>query len=98
MHYPHGVHRSNYFTVWRSGDWKAIFHAFPDQYAKEKRIQSDSHVQLFNLASDPFEQNDLSESQPHILEQMIQEMGEQLERHHAVYPVDDKGNEVRPSL
>ncbi|WP_235034209.1 sulfatase [Roseiconus lacunae] len=98
MHYPHGVHRSNYFTVWRDGDWKAIYHALPEKFAKEKRVQSESHYQLFNLADDPFEQNDLSESHPEVLAKMITEMADQLENHNAVYPVDDNGNMLKPSL
>ncbi|MCC9603466.1 sulfatase [Stieleria sp. JC731] len=98
MHYPHGVHRSNYFTVWRDGDWKAIYHALPSKFAKEKRIQSDSHFQLFNLADDPFEQQDLAESHPEILQRMITEMAKQLEQHDAVYPIDENGEPIKPRL
>ena len=41
MHYPHGPHRSNYFTVWRNGDWKAIYHALPKEKAHGGSIQSE---------------------------------------------------------
>ena len=54
MHYPHGPHRSNYFTVWRNGDWKAIYHALPKEKTHGGSIQSEGHYELFNLKRDPF--------------------------------------------
>ena len=98
MHYPHGVHRSNYFTVWRNGDWKAIFHALPGEKSSGGSIQSTSHYQLFNLKEDPFEANDLAKKQPEVLKRMIGEMDKELKAHHAVYPVDADGNELPPVL
>jgi len=29
MHYPHAPHRSDYFTTYRDGDWKVIYHYYP---------------------------------------------------------------------
>src|SRR5204863_5081211 len=29
MHYPHSPHRTDYFTVYRDGPWKVIYHYFP---------------------------------------------------------------------
>ncbi len=96
MHYPHGRHRSNYFTTWRDGDWKAIYHALPDEQTHGNKLQSDGqHYQLYNLAADPYEQNDLSESQPEKLKAMLAEMNRQLESMGAVYPEKD-GKLLRP--
>ena len=98
MHYPHGPHRSNYFTTWRNGDWKLIFHALPHTKTTGGHIQfSGGSYQLFNLADDPFEQTNLAEKEPQRLNQLIDEMAEQLKVHHAVYPIDDDGNEMLPT-
>ena len=60
MHYPHGVHRSNYFTTWRDGDWKVIYHTLPDTRTTGGHIQfSDGNYELFNLKEDPFEKDNL---------------------------------------
>ncbi len=98
MHYPHGPHRSSYFTTWRDGDWKVIYHTFPEIPAKENSIQSDGHYQLFDLASDPFEQRDLSDSKREELSRMMEGLIEQLERHGALYPVDGEGVAVEPAM
>ena len=97
MHYPHGKHRSNYFTVYREDDWKVIYHTLPDETAKGDFLQSEgTHYQLFNLAEDPFEQNNLAEKQPERLVEMMQKLTEQLEAHEAVYPVDAEGEVLKP--
>ena len=99
MHYPHGVHRSNYFTTWRDGDWKVIYHTLPDEKTTGGHIQfTGGHFELFNLADDPFEQVNLAGSKPGELKRMMQGLIAQLEAHDAVYPVDDEGNELRPRL
>ncbi len=54
MHFPHSPHRSEYFTVYREGDWKVIYHYFPSPASE------DSHYQLFNLATDPFESTNVA--------------------------------------
>lgn len=97
MHYPHGKHRSNYFTSWRNGDWKVIYHALPEETATGGAIQSaGKHYELFNLRADPFESTDLSEKEPEQLKTMMRELAKQLEMHEAVYPVDASGNELKP--
>lgn len=99
MHYPHGAHRSNYFTTWRDGHWKAIFHALPETKTTGGFIQFDGgHYQLFNLATDPFEQKNLADSRPDVLRRMIQGMISKLESQNALYPIDKDGNPVKPTL
>ncbi|MCS7467853.1 sulfatase [Stieleria sp. ICT_E10.1] len=99
MHYPHGPHRSNYFTVWRDGDWKVIYHALPETKTTGGFLQfSDGNYELFNLADDPFESTNLAKSRPQVLQRMMQGLIEALQQHDAVYPVDDAGNAVVPQL
>ncbi len=99
MHYPHGPHRSNYFTTWRDGDWKVIYHTLPEKPTTGGHIQfSGGHYELFNLADDPFESTNLAESRPEELHRMMQGLITELETHGAVYPVDDAGKELRPQL
>jgi len=97
MHYPHGPHRSNYFTTWRNGDWKVIYHAIPGDKAKGGNSQSGGkHYQLFNLRTDPFESADLAEKEPQKLRAMMAELVEQLKEHEAVYPVNADGERLEP--
>ena len=99
MHYPHGRHRSNYFTVLRDGDWKVIYHALPEKPTTGGFIQfTGGNYQLFNLASDPFESKNLAAQKPDVLRSMMNKLIASLEDHEAVYPIDDEGNELRPSL
>lgn len=100
MHYPHAPHRSNYFTVWRDGDWKVIYHALPDVPTHGGFIQSGgAHYQLFNLKNDPFEQNDLAASKPDELRRMMRGLITALEKHNALYPVDKDGvTPLKPKL
>ncbi len=99
MHYPHGPHRSNYFTCWRDGSWKVIYHALPEAPAIDGHIQFEGgHYELFNLADDPFESRNLASSHPRELERMIKGLIAALEDHKAVYPVDNDGNRLQPRL
>ncbi len=99
MHYPHGPHRSNYFTTWRDGDWKVIYHTLPEKPTTGGYVQFEGgHYELFNLADDPFESTNLAESKPQELRRMMRGLMTALEEHDAVYPVDDAGNELRPQL
>ncbi len=82
MHYPHAPHRSDYWTSYRDGTWKVIYHYFPS------KASEDSHWQLFNLARDPFEQENLATREPAELKRMMAGMIGALEAHGAVYPVD----------
>lgn len=97
MHYPHGPHRSNYFTTWRDGDWKVIYHALPETKTTGGFIQfEDGNYELFNLRDDPFESTNLAQSHPDKLREMMDGLISQLELHTAAYPVDAKQKPVRP--
>ncbi len=82
MHYPHAPHRSDYWTSWRDGEWKVIYHYFPTAASEN------GHYQLYHLAADPFEQTNLAASRPAELKRLMQGLAAALERHGAVYPVD----------
>ncbi len=90
MHYPHAPHRSDYFTVFRRDGWKVIYHYFPTD------VSGGSHYQLYHLSDDPFESNDLAASRPQELKSMMEGLIASLESMHALYPVDDKGDPVKP--
>lgn len=83
MHYPHGPHRSNYFTTYRDGDWKVIYHWVPSPQSQG------SHYQLFNLADDPFESTDLASAKPDVLRDMMEKLVASLEAHDALPPVSE---------
>lgn len=93
MHYPHAPHRSDYWTSFRDGRWKVIYHYFPSTASEN------SHYQLFDLATDPFEQHNLAASHPDELRRLMGGLIESLESHHAVYPLDDdRANPRKPQL
>lgn len=92
MHYPHAPHRSDYYTVFRDGDWKIIYHYFPSA------ASDGSHYQLFNLADDPFESTNLADSEPEQLRRLVQAMITQLQAQEAVYPANHQGRPVKPQL
>ncbi len=99
MHYPHGVHRSNYFTTWRDGDWKVVYHALPEIPTTGGFIQFEGgHYQLFNLGDDPYESTNLAASHPGELKRLMKGLIDSLEAHGAQYPHDADGNEARPVL
>lgn len=85
MHYPHAPHRTDYFTCYRQGPWKVIYHYFPSEVSK------DSPYQLFHLGQDPFEQQDLAAERPDELRRMMQGLIAALESQQAVYPVEEDG-------
>lgn len=93
MHYPHSPHRTAYFTSYRDGAWKVIYHYFPTA------VSEGSHYQLYNLKDDPFEQNNLASKNPAELKSLMQGLIAGLEAQHAVYPVE-KGTTtpVKPQL
>ena len=97
MHYPHGPHRSNYFTTWRDGDWKVIYHWLPEVPTHGGRIQFEGgHHELFNLKNDPFEQENLASRNQKNLSSMMQGMTQALKQMNAVYPVDESGTDLKP--
>lgn len=94
MHYPHAPHRSDYFTCYRNGDWKVIYHYYPSEGSENSRYQ------LYNLADDPFESTNLAASKPDQLRSMMQELIAELEAHNAATPVDkaDGTTPLHPTL
>jgi hypothetical protein len=92
MHYPHAPHRSDYWTSYRAGDWKVIYHYFPSAASEQ------SHYQLFNLKADPFEQTNLAMKNPDDLCRLMRGLIAALEEHHALYPVDKDGQALKPKL
>lgn len=99
MHYPHGPHRSSYFTTWRDGDWKVIYHWLPETPSKGGQLQSEGgHYQLYNLANDPFESTNLTTAQPQQLTRMMKGLITSLNQHQALPPIDDEGNNLVPKL
>jgi arylsulfatase A-like enzyme len=92
MHFPHSPHRTEYFTTYRNGDWKVIYHYFPSP------VSEGSHYQLYNLKKDPFEQQNLVQSNHTELKRLMQEMITKLDSQHAVYPVDENGAALKPML
>lgn len=91
MHFPHD-HRSKYFTSYRNGDWKIVYHYFPALNPANTRFE------LFNLSSDPYEMNNLASKMPQKLKQMVNQMSDQLEKEGALYPIDENGNITKPSF
>ncbi|MEE3373280.1 MAG: sulfatase [Planctomycetota bacterium] len=91
MHYPHGPHRSNYFTCLRHGDWKVIYHYVPST------ASHGSHYQLYHLERDPFESQNLAGAEPGQLRKMMRELIQRLEAYGAAYPIRGKGDR-RPRL
>lgn len=84
MHYPH-AHRSEYWTSWRDGEWKVIYHYFPSKQSEGARYQ------LYHLKKDPFEQNDLANREPKELSRMMRGLVAALEKYQALYPIDKDG-------
>jgi arylsulfatase A-like enzyme len=92
MHYPHAPHRSDYFTVWRDGDWKVIYHHVPGEDSGGARYQ------LFNLREDPFEEHDLAATRPTELARMMRGLVAACAAHGAQYPLDPETRQPRPPL
>jgi arylsulfatase A-like enzyme len=93
MHYPHAPHRTDYFTVYRDGPWKVIYHYVPG------KASDGAPYQLVHLGDDPYEQRDLARERPADLRRMMQGLITSLERHGALYPRDPaSGAPLRPRL
>ena len=93
MHYPHAPHRSDYFTVYREGDWKVVYHYQPSPASEN------SHYQLFHLKVDPYESMNLAVKEPRELSRMMRGLIASLDHHHALFPRDPKtGQPTRPIL
>lgn len=92
IHFPHGVHRSNYFTGLRTGNWKVIYHYYPEMN------QLDSHYQLFNLKDDPSESHNLATERPDQLKIMMHAMLDEMKNQNAQFPIDEQGNALKPKV
>lgn len=88
MHFPH-QHRSSYFTSYRLGDWKLIYHY---------RKTGAARYELFNLAKDRDESDNLATTQPRKLREMVTAMSKALEDADAQYVVNAQGKPVKPAL
>jgi len=87
-HFPH-EHRNNYFTSYRAGNWKLIYHYLPESGRDADRYE------LYNLRKDPSESDNQAAVQPERLARMTRVMTRQLDAMEALYPVVD-GVEQRP--
>ncbi|CAE7211258.1 GALNS [Symbiodinium sp. KB8] len=76
-HFPHGDHRSNYFTSLVQSEWKLIYH-YP--------IESEPRSELYHLKKDPFETNNLAKSNPRQLKIMMKALSDQMDHFGALYP------------
>lgn len=93
MHYPHAPHRTEYWTSYRDGGWKVIYHYLPSA------VSGNSHYQLYHLAEDPFESKNLATARPAELRRMMQGLIASLEQHEALYPVEtDRVTALKPKL
>ena len=79
-HFPHGNHRSTYFTSLVREDWKVIYH-YP--------VLDLPKYELFHLKRDPFETRDKANENPKQLRRMMQYMSEEMKNHKALYPQKD---------
>jgi hypothetical protein len=85
-HMPH-EHRSNYFTCFRDGDWKIIYRYHIEEViaggeTADSRFNS---FELYNLADDPRETNDLSSVQTDKLLTMARALAQELDDSWGVY-------------
>ena len=80
----------SYFTSYRNGDWKLVYHYYP------KLNKQSSPYELFNLKKDFTESSNLAQQHPEKLGMMMKAMIAQLEAENALYPVDETGKELRP--
>ena len=90
MHFPH-EHHGSYFTTYRNGDWKIIYWYNPEN-------PESPNCELYNLASDPFEMNNVANIELETKDRLMREMAKQLEHEGALYPEDADGNILKPQL
>ncbi len=90
MHFPHS-HRSSYYTAWHQGDWKLVYH-----YNRPPETRHE----LFHLAADRTESNNLAATEKNELRRMVKSMTAALEEAGAQYPGSKKnpGKKIRPVL
>ncbi|NNM30286.1 MAG: sulfatase, partial [Akkermansiaceae bacterium] len=83
IHFPHD-HRSDYFTIFREGDWKLIYNFAPDSY------------ELYNLATDLSETTNLAAAEPERVMAMARAMARELEAAGAQWPTLQPGGADDP--
>lgn len=89
MHYPH-EHRGSYFTVFRRGDWKLVYHWL--RAANER-------IELYDLGADPTEQVNLAGQEPDRLKSLFGAMVAALQATAAQPPLaDDRETPLKPEL
>jgi arylsulfatase A-like enzyme len=76
-HFPHGDHRTNYFTSLVDADWKVVYH-YP--------VEGEATYELFHLKNDPFEKENLATSNPAELKRMMEILDKELKAKKANYP------------
>lgn len=89
IHFPH-PHESDYFTTHRVGDWKLVY--------TYNRTGGAGSSELYNLARDPGETNDLATVEPERLMSMIRDMAVKLDDLDAQFCVSTKSNPIRPII
>lgn len=80
-HFPHGDHRSNYFTSLVKSDWKIVYHY---------QIEGPPHYELFNLKNDPFETRNVADENPAQLKIMMEVLSDEMKNKNALYPEKEK--------
>ena len=83
MHFPH-AHRSSYFTAYYHDTWKLVYHYRVTPKDKWGRTE------LFDLAKDPFESDNLADKTPKQLATMINGMSRALNQTEAQFPLGDE--------
>ncbi len=76
-HFPHGNHRSNYFTSLVELDWKIIYHY---------QVDKGPRYEMFDLKEDPFETNNMADKNPAQLKRMMQKLAKEMSDKKASYP------------
>ncbi|MEM6778783.1 MAG: sulfatase-like hydrolase/transferase [Planctomycetota bacterium] len=92
MHFPHS-HRSSYFTSYRRGNHKLIYH-YPVGGGFESNKAAGA-IEMFDLVTDPDESHNLASRDPDLAGEMLSAMQSALADSHAQFPTVD-GEEVRP--
>nr|WP_243456905.1 sulfatase/phosphatase domain-containing protein [Polaribacter batillariae] len=80
-HFPHGMHRSKYFTSLVKDNWKIIYH-YPI-------VNEEPKYELFNLKKDPFEVENLAEKNPEKLKELMTTLSKGMKNMNAKYPEKD---------
>lgn len=76
-HFPHGNHRSNYFTSLVDAEWKIVYH-YP--------IDNPPRYELYNLNEDPFETTNRANQNPEQLDRLMTLLRNELKDKGALYP------------